>query len=265
MNGSPVARLVRGWVDLYTRGLPADARAARRDEIDDDLWCEHAEAAAAGRSARSLDADLFMRLLFGMPSDISWRMTFRAERATMSPPRSTSVDPRIIGSLAIVGGLAWEILGVLAIPVGFDALVTEGGALVVVGFYVGVVAFPATALFLAWLFQDEVSLVGTFGALLVMLGTIILGFSSFVVPLAVGSAMLTWRLARVGAVPRLVPVVQAATAIVFTVGLSVGLGSDQGIQSRALLAVLFTPYLLTWIAIGVSLIRGVPQAQARGR
>jgi hypothetical protein len=261
MNGSPVAGVVRGWVELYTRGLPADARTARRDEIDDDLWCEHAEAAAAGRSARSLGADLALRLVFGIPSDISWRMTFRAERATMSPPRSTSVDPRIIGAFAIVGGLAWEILMILAIPVG-DALWTEGGALVGIGLLAGVIAFPATAFFLAWLFQDEVSLVGTIGALLVLLGATILLFSSFVVPLAGGSAMLTWRLARIAVVPRLVPVVQAATAILFTVVFSVGLGSDP-IQGRAVFAVLFTPYLLTWCAIGVSLVRGVPQAQAR--
>jgi hypothetical protein len=262
MNGSPIAAVIRGWVDLYTRGLPADARAARRDEIDDDLWCEHAEAAAAGPSPRSLDADLALRLMFGIPSDISWRMTFRAERAIVSSPRSTTVDPRIIGAFAIVGGLAWEILMILAIPVG-AALWTEGGTLVAVGLLAGLVAFPATAFFLAWLFQDDVSLVGTFGALLVMLGATILLFSAFVVPLAVGSAMLTWRLARIGVVPRLVPVVQATTAILFTVGLSVGLGSEQGITSRALFAILFTPYLLTWWAIGVSLIRGVPQAQAR--
>jgi hypothetical protein len=36
MSRSPVAAVVRGWVDLYTRGLPADLRAARRDEVDDD-------------------------------------------------------------------------------------------------------------------------------------------------------------------------------------------------------------------------------------
>jgi hypothetical protein len=262
MNGSPIAAVIRGWVDLYTRGLPADARAARRDEIDDDLWCEHADAAAAGLSARSIDAELALRLVFGIPSDISWRMTFRAERATMSHPRSTSVDPRSVGAFAIVGGLAWEILMILAIPVG-PALWTEGGTLVAVGLLAGVVAFPATALFLAWLFQDDVSLVGTIGALLVMLGATILLFSAFVVPLAVGSAMLTWRLARIGVVPRLVPVVQATTVILFMVGLSVGLGSEQGITSRALFAILFTPYLLTWWAIGVSLVRGVPQAQAR--
>jgi hypothetical protein len=261
MNSSPVTGLVRAWVDLYTRGLPADARTARRDEIDDDLWCDHAEAAAAGRSARSLDADLALRLMFGIPSDISWRVTFRAERASMSPRRSASVDPRIIGALAVVGGLAWEILVILAIPVG-PALWTEGGTLVAIGLLAGLIAFPATALFLAWLFQDEVSLVGTFGVLLVTLGTIILIFSAFVVPLAVGSAMLTWRLARIGVVPRLVPVVQVATAIRFTVGLSVGLGFAEGIESRAVFAVLFTPYLLTWCAIGVSLIRGLPKAHA---
>ena len=37
MNGPGVTTLVRGWVELYTRGLPADVRAARRDEVDDDL------------------------------------------------------------------------------------------------------------------------------------------------------------------------------------------------------------------------------------
>ena len=110
-----------------------------------------------------------------------------------------------------------------------------------VGLLVGVIAFPATAFFLAWLFQDEVRLVGTIGALLVLLGATVLLFSSFVVPLAVGSAMLTWRLARIGVVPRLVPVVQAATAILFAVGLGVGLASDPGMQGRAVFAVLFTP------------------------
>jgi len=52
----------------------------RRDEIDDDLWCENAEAVAAGHSARSLDADLFLRLLLGMPADI------RPAKAETRPP-----------------------------------------------------------------------------------------------------------------------------------------------------------------------------------
>ena len=74
MSGSPVAALVRGWVRLFHQRVCADPRAARRDEADDDLWCQHEEADAAGRTARSLDADLGLRLLFGIPSDITWRL-----------------------------------------------------------------------------------------------------------------------------------------------------------------------------------------------
>jgi hypothetical protein len=30
--------IVRAWVRLYTLGLPADLKDARRDEINADLW-----------------------------------------------------------------------------------------------------------------------------------------------------------------------------------------------------------------------------------
>ena len=106
MNGSPVATLVRGWVDLYTRGLPADLRDARRDEVADDLWCEQDEAAAAGRSARSLDADLFRRLVFGMPADVSWRLAYRRAPTAASLARSSSMSTRALGTLAIMYGLS---------------------------------------------------------------------------------------------------------------------------------------------------------------
>ena len=105
MNGSPVATLVRGWVDLYTRGLPADLRDARRDEVADDLWCEQDEAAAAGRSARSLDADLFRRLLFGLPADVSWRLAYRRAPTAASLAKSSSMSTRTLGTLAIVAAL----------------------------------------------------------------------------------------------------------------------------------------------------------------
>jgi hypothetical protein len=75
--------------------------------------------------------------------------------------------------------------------------------------------------------------------------------------------MLMWDLARIGIVSRLIPIAQFASAIVFAVGLVVWQAGIGDTWSRALLVALFTPYLLTWVAIGVSLIRGVPQAQAR--
>jgi hypothetical protein len=108
MNRSRVAALVRGWVDLYTRGLPAEARAARRDEIDDDLWCQQEDAAAAGRSARSLDADLVLRLIFGIPADITWRLTHRGPAPTANLVRSPARSTRILGVLAMSPGHRWR-------------------------------------------------------------------------------------------------------------------------------------------------------------
>lgn len=42
---SAVTRL---WTSLYTRGLPADIRTNRRDEIDSDLWDHRHQAEALG-------------------------------------------------------------------------------------------------------------------------------------------------------------------------------------------------------------------------
>ena len=77
MSEPPIAVLIRRWVDLYTRGLSTEARAARRDEIADDLWCHHEEALAIGRSMRSLDGELLARLVFGIPADVAWRIAPR--------------------------------------------------------------------------------------------------------------------------------------------------------------------------------------------
>lgn len=37
MNPEFARRLVLGWVALYTRGLPAEVRVDRNDEIESDL------------------------------------------------------------------------------------------------------------------------------------------------------------------------------------------------------------------------------------
>jgi hypothetical protein len=258
MNGSPVAGLVRGWVSLYTRGLPADARAARRDEIDDDLWCEHAEAAAAGRSARSLGADLLLRLLLGMPADVSWRLAHR--RAPTPPiPVSSSMSTRTLGMLAIFAGSSPAVLGILHFAVG-DALWALG---VPVVFAFGTFfAFPAAALGIAWRFQDHLGPSGAIGAILMTLGLvlIILVPAASLPPIAVGSAMLMWGLARIGvARPAAIAQLAALSLVVGLALLSAGHVSTPPIVS----GVALYAYLLSWIAIGVWLIRGVPEAQAR--
>ena len=255
MNGSPVAGLVRGWVSLYTRGLPADARAARRDEIDDDLWCEHAEAAEAGRSARSLDADLALRLILGIPSDLSWRLTHhRAPDRTILEKRA-SIGTRILGLLAIFAASSLFTLPILT-----------GGTSEPVWAWVffpvaSMIAFMATVLGLAWRFKDQIGLLGIVGAILVTLGVaLIVGANAAglaVVP--VGSAMLIWDLGRMGVLSRRASIAHLVAAAILLVGLAVVLRTQ---TNFAIGVVGGLSYLLSWIAIGVSLLRGVPRAQA---
>jgi hypothetical protein len=257
MNGSPVAGLVRGWVDLYTRGLPADARTARRDEIDDDLWCEHAEATAAGRTARSLDTDLALRLLFGIPSDIGWRLSYRTRAPGVIPERQRSTSTSILGLLAIIAGSSLSLLLILFIPMGDAVWTVYGTVLLWLG---SMVAFVAAAVGLAWRFQDRVSPLGTVGASLVAMAFVLLFLApaATTAALAVGSAMLMWDLARIGVLSRRAAITHLVTAILLIgvyAGNLVAPGNTVG-------GFLIPPYVASWIAIGVSLIRGVPKAHA---
>jgi hypothetical protein len=120
------------------------------------------------------------------------------------------------------------------------------------------IAFLVAAQGLDWLYQDRVSLLGNFGALVVTLGALTTFFAGFAAPVFVGSAMLLWDLARIGVVSRLVPIVHVATAILFVFG---QIGFDLG-GLGVIVAASFTLFVVTWGAIGVSLIRVVPQTQA---
>jgi hypothetical protein len=72
--------------------------------------------------------------------------------------------------------------------------------------------------------------------------------------------MLVWDLARVGVLSRRAALTHMVAAAILLVGLVVVLLS----QTNFVLGVVGgVSYLLSWIAIGVSLVRGVPQVQAR--
>jgi hypothetical protein len=256
MSGSPVAGLVRGWVGLYTRGLPEELRAARRDEIDDDLWCQHEEAAAQGRSARSLDADMVLRLLFGMPADISWRLTYRGKPSAASLERSSSMNTRTFGALAIFAGLTWGLLFIAFIPLGEAVWTGDIAVAGVLGSLLAAIAFSTAAVGLAW-FQDRVGPLSAVGSLLVTLGAFASMVGSIVL-MPIGSVLLMWDLARIGVIPWLLSIVHVAAAIVVGVGLVVGQPSVVDASTRALFVALLVPYVVTWIAIGVSLVRRMP-------
>jgi hypothetical protein len=267
MNGGGATALVRGWVDLYTRGLPAALRAARRDEVDDDLWCQREEAEALGRSPRSLAGEILLRLFLGMPADISWRVSPSGRASKVE--RSSSMSTRIIGSLGVIAGASFTYLLARAITTPGDAMWNGTDAWInIVAFLAGGLAFVGAAIGLIWRFQDELRPLGVIGGLVAALGTLV-GVVASDVPvlllgLPIGSAMLAWDLTRGGILPRWLAVVHALGAIGFA-AILIGSQTDYetAIMNAGLIA-LSTPYPLSWIAIGASVLRGVPRTGALG-
>jgi hypothetical protein len=157
--------------------------------------------------------------------------------------------------LAILAAVSWGTLGFVASSIG-DAMWTRYAELAVTILIAGALAYLAVAFGLAVRYQERVSRLGAAGVMLVALGSFgaIAGVGMWLMaPLIIGTAMLMWDLARIGVVSRVLPMIQAAIAILFAIALVSPSGS----------AVLwFGPFMLTWVAIGVSLIRGVPKAQA---
>lgn len=68
-DGSAV---VRGWVALYTLGLPEAMRMRRLDELDGDLTDEALDAVRRGRQA-TLRGQRIVRVVTGVPADLAWR------------------------------------------------------------------------------------------------------------------------------------------------------------------------------------------------
>jgi hypothetical protein len=78
---SPVLALaigvVRGWTWLYTAGMRFDARAARRAEIESDLWEFHEDARRRGASPETIALLMLLRLVLGAHDDLCWRVENR--------------------------------------------------------------------------------------------------------------------------------------------------------------------------------------------
>jgi hypothetical protein len=270
IDGS-AARFVRRWVELYTRGLPAELRDGRREEIDGDLWSQAEEARLIGRSHRSTSGEILVRLIAGLPADVTWRLAHRGgDRERLKHERDARSGIHVPELLAIVGGLSFGLYAALVVLLGvttpgmriddvyrelipfvFAILLGSGGIIVI-----------ALATFgLVLLFQERinpvVAIAGSIGAAGGLLGAF--GGAPAVL-VWFGSAALVWNLALVGVVGR-----RLAAAHVLSVGILlvsfVVLVSDGSMVSFALAF----PYAITLVAIGVSMDRGVPTIEpARG-
>jgi hypothetical protein len=266
MTTSRSAALLRRWVALYTAGLPRDIRDARRAEIEDDLWSQAQEAEQLGASAADgASGDVLARLAFGLWADITWRLEQR-HRARVRPPlRSLPMGTRIIAALAIIGGAALAVTMVIfagvimAAPDSTFETLDWSSVEVLAPLYaaMGAIVVLSIALWgLIFRFNDRirgsVALVGSiggFGGVLTAMGAFAL-----LALLPVGSTLVAWDLSRFGALPRSVSITHMVSAVLFL--LLVILGDNAARIFPWIVLGLWYP--LTWIAIGVALLRGQP-------
>jgi hypothetical protein len=191
-----------------------------------------------------------------MPADISWRLTNHGHSPAANLERSPSMDTRTLGALAIVSGLIFQALFVLFVPFSHAVWTGSGGVYGLIGTMVGVIAFAAAAIGLSSRFDARIGAIGGLGAMVALLGALA-SMAGFIVPLVLGTAMLTFDLARIRVVSWIVPIVHLATTII-TVGLALAQPNLDDMGIRALIVALLVPYLVTWIWMGVSLLRGIP-------
>jgi hypothetical protein len=261
VKASPVARLIRGWVDLYTRGVSAALREVRRGEIDDDLWCQHEEAAALGRSRLALDVEMLLRLFLGMPADVSWRLSNGSGVPASGAERRAPVSIRVIGALALLAGATWGTAVLMVLALGDAAWEGPSGPLAVALGVFGGTAFAAAAIGLIWRFQGRLSSVGRIGGVLAGLGVLVGvlgGYAAFLL-LPIGSALLAWDLGRAGILSRPLSIVHAASAVAFLAPLIAARIDWQGVMGNGVLVGLAVPYVLSWMAMGTTLLRGMPR------
>jgi hypothetical protein len=264
MNGSLVSRIVLGWVALYTRGLPAAARLARRDEIESDLWSQREEARSICRSSVSLAVEILARLVMGMAADVAWRLELRQEA---KPPieRHSDRGTRFVAVLAIIGGSAWAIaVADWAVTAATDpgVKIWELPLLAVAG-QTGLVTLSLSLGGLGYVllsrYDASVGLIAILGACCGFMGA--LGAPSVIVFLPVGSVVTMLALPRIHALGWPLALAHASGAP----GILLGMAAYNDDSLIGIASVLVFIYCATWIAIGLELLGGLPQAQPATR
>lgn len=116
--------LTTHWVQLYTRGLAREVRAARSDEIASDVWEHRHDHLIRGVGRWTTNTEVTRRTVAGIPADLSWRRSQRhAHQAseaggdTMSMQRLWSFTRLLI----VVQGVALIVfsVGVVTEVIGF--------------------------------------------------------------------------------------------------------------------------------------------------
>ena len=89
----------RAWAAAYTRGLPSDARAERREEIDCDLWHQQRLADLEREPVTGTAVQILVRAIFGIPADLLWRIEAGSSTQAI---RRTSVNDTTFMRIGLV-------------------------------------------------------------------------------------------------------------------------------------------------------------------
>jgi hypothetical protein len=258
MNAERSAGLVRRWVALYTRGLPPDAREERRDEIDGDLWSQVHEESQVQRADASLGGEIFVRLLLGMPADLTWRLEQRPAASDRRPPaRGPNLHTRPVSFPAIFGGICWTIWPIPSALLG-DAAWADPmmGWLMFVTVVFGTWALAGAVVGLVIAFQDAIR--GPVAAIGVVTASVaavsVLGPYGLVVMLPVGAGLVPWELWRTGALGPWLAWTHIAAALLTVAFILLAIVRASFVSPGSIVAVLLIPplmaYGLSWVAIG---------------
>lgn len=124
MSPEAMARLIRSWTRLYTRGVPAGRRDRRREELAADLHDQIEHGRAGGVADRRIAAALLARTVRGLAADVAWRGTHAGSGAAIVLTTLALLAVPALAMLAGGGGVAWGVLdfvaaGALLLGVGF--------------------------------------------------------------------------------------------------------------------------------------------------
>jgi hypothetical protein len=123
-NVAGSTRLVDRWARSYTAGLPDDVAAARRAELESDVWEQQHDP------DRRSTVSIFSRLLFGIPADLLWRVETRyhlgglMRGTTIIVTRVAASLVALLAAVVLLWGLTWTSPGIIAAGAAFGAVAT---------------------------------------------------------------------------------------------------------------------------------------------
>ena len=108
---------VRGWVGLYTLGLPRPMRERRQAEVEGDLADETLDAIRHGDRS-NLFRQRLVRLLVGIPADLAWRFVDApaAARQLYGPAPWVPMTRWTLALTGVVAMLAGGGLAIVTLP-----------------------------------------------------------------------------------------------------------------------------------------------------